>query len=561
MKRPYVLAAISGILYGLAFPPTGFPGSLLGFICLVPLLIALETGTRLRDAFRRGFVAMFLLGLVANYWVGGWKGIGAVDPFLMVGGVILALIHPFFLVVPLLLYDVVRRKYGAKPALYALPILWTGFEYFHSLGDLSYPWLNLYNTQSYNLPYIQFIEYTGSFGASFLLVAVNALIYVLLRARREAVSGLPTELVVSAKGKRLAVVSLSLAIGLPYLHGAIVMSQAQSSERTLRVTIIQPNINPWAKWEVSQKGILDTNFEATDAAIARDGKADLVIWPETAITFPITLNYNGEHLLRLYDYLDRIRTPLLTGFPQVEEYMQGKDSIPPDAKPSKYDRLFYRSWNAAMVVYRGAEGYEQDHYYKQRLVPWGEKVPFVDIFPVLGDIFKWSVGLGSWNEGTGFDVQRLPMRAVDSTAPVQDTARMWTMICYESVYPWFVREFVKNGAEMLVIITNDGWYGRSSGPYQHNQFAVLRAIENRRWIARSANTGISSVIDDKGRMIRETDLFVKDAITSEIPLRAELTVYASVGDWVAIPCMWITGGFAVFSLVLYYRHRRRPRTS
>lgn len=147
------------------------------------------------------------------------------------------------------------------------------------------------------------------------------------------------------------------------------------------------------------------------------------------------------------------------------------------------------------------------------------------------------------------------MRAVDSTATAQDTAKLWTMICYESVYPQFVREFVKEGAELLFVITNDGWYGKSSGPHQHNQFAVLRAVENRRWIARSANTGISSAIDDKGRFIQETGLFVRASITQNFPLLNRQTLYTRLGDWIAIPCMWITGGFALFSIVQYYRTR------
>lgn len=557
-KRPYLLAALSGIMYGLAFPPTGLVPSFLAFVCLVPLLIAIESATRLRDAFRRGFIAMFLLGLVANYWVGGFKGIGEVDPFLMVGGILLALIHPFFLVVPLLIYDVIRRKYGPKPALYALPVLWTGFEFWHSLGDLSYPWLNLYNTQTYNLAFAQFIEYTGPYGLSMLVCAINVLVYALLRSGKLTGSEKAAPLLLSSKGRWIAVAALVLAFAIPYLHGSFVMADIRKGGEHLAVSIIQPNINPWAKWEATQDAIMDSNFRASDEALARAGrKIDLLLWPETAITFPINLPQNSEHLFRLYDYLISKEISLLTGFPEIKEYRVGSDSIPVDAKPSKNESIFYRSWNAAMLVYLDGAEFKQDHHYKQRLVPWGEHIPFSETFPFLADLFKWSVGLGSWNKGMGYAVQRLPLR--DSNKVAQDTAKLWTMICYESVYPWFVREFVKNGAELLFVITNDGWYGKSSGPYQHNQFAVLRAIENRRYIARSANTGISCVIDDKGRILQETDLFVKASIHHNFPLLTKQTFYTRIGDWLAIPCMWLTVGIAAFLLFNYYRTRRSNR--
>src|SRR5436305_5905690 len=128
-----LLAILSGLLLGLAFPPTGLAGGLLAFVALVPLLFALEGGARLRQAFSTSWLAMFVLGLVANYWVGGWKSMSEVDPFLMVGGVLLAIVHPFFLVVPWLLYDVTRRKFGSNAALYSLPIFFADFESAPSL--------------------------------------------------------------------------------------------------------------------------------------------------------------------------------------------------------------------------------------------------------------------------------------------------------------------------------------------------------------------------------------------------------------------------------------------
>ncbi len=192
-----------------------------------------------------------------------------------------------------------------------------------------------------------------------------------------------------------------------------------------------------------------------------------------------------------------------------------------------------------MMIYEDTSGrMHRAAYHKQKLVPLGEHIPFIQLFPFLGKWFQWGVGIGSWNYGEGYEALKLPLQ----TPPpfqgggrgVVDTLRITPMICYESVYPSFVRHFVDNGANMLSVITNDGWYGTSSGPYQHEQFAVLRAIENRRWVVRCANTGISTFIDDRGRFVQSLPLFISGSITQRVPLIERKTLYVRWGDYIAI---------------------------
>jgi apolipoprotein N-acyltransferase len=142
-----------------------------------------------------------------------------------------------------------------------------------------------------------------------------------------------------------------------------------------------------------------------------------------------------------------------------------------------------------------------------------------------------------------------------------DTAKLCTMICYESVYPAYVRKFVANGAQVIGIITNDGWYGKSSGPYQHNRYAILRAIENRRWVIRSANTGISSAIDDRGRIVTERPLFESTSITTAVPLLDEQTLYTKLGDFIAVPFEWATGGLIIFLFIGTFMKRKKADAS
>jgi apolipoprotein N-acyltransferase len=544
-RNRYLLAILSGLLLGLAFPPTGLGGGLLAFVALVPLIVALENGTRLREAFKTGWVAMFVLGLVSNYWVGGWKSMSEVDPFLMVGGVLLAIVHPFFLVVPWLLYDSVRRRFGRTAALFSLPLFQAGFEYAHSFGDLSYPWLNLYNTQTYNLAYDQFIEFTGPYLLSMVIVLVNVEIFQIFFASRGKDGSKGTNRILRHS------VALGLLIIVPYLYGMSAMRGHEDSRASLRVTIVQPNIDPWAKWGADEQRTLDTNFAATMTALRTDhDSTDLIVWPETAITFYITSPAKSYELGELYKFIASMHHAVLTGFPDRATYIEGQDSIPTDAVYAGASGVYYRSWNAAMMVYQDTNGrMDRAAYHKQKLVPLGEHIPFVQNFPLLGKWFQWGVGIGSWNYGEGYEPLALPLTVQ------HDTLKITPMICYESVYPSFVRHFVDNGANMLAVITNDGWYGRSSGPYQHEQFAVLRAIENRRYVVRCANTGISTIIDDRGRYIKSLPLFTSGSITERVPLIERKTLYVRWGDFIAIPAMFYSIVVLIFALAARIKRR------
>jgi apolipoprotein N-acyltransferase len=191
----------------------------------------------------------------------------------------------------------------------------------------------------------------------------------------------------------------------------------------------------------------------------------------------------------------------------------------------------------------------------------------VQYFPFLGKWFQWGVGIGSWNYGEGYEPLILPLQSKNSTPqppplPEEgefDTLRITPTICYESIYPSFVRNFVDNGANMLAVITNDGWYGRSSGPYQHEQFAVLRAIEDRRWIVRSANTGISTVIDDRGRFVKSLPLFTSGSITERVPLIERKTLYVRYGDFVAISAMWYSIVILIFGIIMRISGRSKKQ--
>lgn len=559
--RNILPALCGGLLLGLAYPPTGLAFGFLAFIGLVPFLISLETTTRLRHAFNRAYLGTFVWNLIATYWVGGWAAEGNVDPFLMVSGIALTFFHPLLMSIPFLLYDAARRRYGIASALVMLPFIWIGFEFWRAMTDIAFPWLSLHNTQTYNLAYIQFIEFTGSYGISFLIVCINVALYLLIRKGKifgesKVAKGLAFFL--SSHLKSILISVLLVAIVLPYVYGIYRLNALEVQQTgDLRVLIVQPNINPWAKWDLSTARIVDSMIRSTQTGLQQHGDVDLVLWPETAITYPITVPAMRDDLAGLGMFIDKIQAPLLTGIPDKEYYRAGRDSIPRDAREAGGGE-YYRAWNAAMLFERQSDGsLKYQRYHKQLLVPFGERVPFVDDFPFLGDLFKWGVGLGSWNREGVDSLLVLNYQGQHVTSPATSSIAM--LICYESVFPTYVRQAVNKGANVIAIVTNDGWYGNSSGPYQHERYAILRAVENRRWVIRSANTGISCAIDDAGRVIEELPFNTSGSIAANVRSSAETTLYSSMGDVLPTASMWANGVLVVFFTITAIARRKREK--
>jgi apolipoprotein N-acyltransferase len=162
---------------------------------------------------------------------------------------------------------------------------------------------------------------------------------------------------------------------------------------------------------------------------------------------------------------------------------------------------------------------EIQKYGKMKLVPMGEHVPFSNQIKFLADLFKWGVGISGWNVGQDTSVFKVTLKN-------QDTVSISGLVCYESVFPEFIPHFVQRGAEMISVVTNDSWYGKSSGPYQHKDFAILRAVENRRSVVRCANGGVSCIINAKGEIESETELFTKSVLVGDVPLQTEMTFYS-----------------------------------
>ena len=526
------LAAASGILFAAAFPPV--PTGVTAFAALLPFLFLMEDMDSWRDAFRWSYLTFLVGNAGAIWWISGWWGD---DPWLKAAGVAVNLIHPLFFTVPALLYHAVRRRIGTLAAAGAFPVLWTAWEWLSHLPELSFPWLLLANTQTYDVGNIQFIAYTGAFGLSFWVATINALLFVMTR---QLLSGAWT-----LRSKRMIATAamLLLAVLLPKLHSSLVMRHPPAEEGSVTVGIIQPDIDPYDKW-----GSGDTPLGKLKGLTAvYDSLAvfqpDLVLLPETAIPFRILQHSYGDEWRWLRRHVDSVGVPLLAGFPHTVWY-ENPATAPSSARRVKGSDLRYHDYNAAMLVEPGED--IPQIYHKSRLTPLSERIPYLDALPFMQDALSWGVGISNWGLGEDTTVFRFRGSEVSSG--------IWAMICYETLYPSFVAGFANRGADVFAVITNDGWFGPSSGPYQLLQYTVLRAVENRRAVARCANNGVSAFIDPFGRVRQATPLYERLGIVRSIPIIRERTFYTRHGDWFPLGITVLAGFIMLFTIIAgHYR--------
>ncbi len=535
IKNKYILALISGILLGMSYPP--FPTGMFAFIAFVPFFMLFEDVEDYARGFRYALVMLFIYNLITLYWTGGFTH--GKDIYLMLAGGLLLLAHPFFFLIPVAGWMFFRKYFGFKQSLMVFPFLWVAFEYLHSLSEVSFPWNTLGITQTYDLSFIQFISFTGVYGLSFLILWINVLIYYL-------VSTLRTDHVKVVSFRSLSLIAFIILLFLiPRIYGwNLLHRQSGSVENEVRIGIVQPNIDPFEKWQGNAIRQITLIQSLTDSFAYHP--VDLVLWPETAVPFYLLEPSNKLYFDRIQHQVDVLNINLLSGFPDIV-YYRSNESIPKSSKQAvNGDR--YDNFNSSLLLQPHSN--EIQKYSKMVLVPFAERVPFSEQLSFL-NAMQWNFGLGGWALGKDTTVFHF---VTASGVPVKFS----NMICYESVYPSLVSSFVRKGAEFLTVITNDSWWGNTSGPYQHRQIAILRAVENRRWIVQCANGGISCTIDPFGSLVMEQPMFVQTVAATSVERKSELTFYTEHGDWLAELCTMLSVFFVVGAIgsKMYVRIRK-----
>jgi apolipoprotein N-acyltransferase len=518
----FCLAITSGILLGLSFPPSPFYS--LAYVAFIPWMYLFAFFDSYSQILKYSYLFLLVFHLFTVYWTGGFT-VGK-DLWMMTAGAAVIVLHPIFFLPFILSSFFVRKKLGLVYGSISFALFWTSFEYLHSLGEYSFPWLTLGNSQAYDINRIQILEYSSIYGLSLLILTFNILAFLLFWNTAKGNWKLR-----SFSAFSTIVVLLVLYFG-PVFYGSKMRDKEMiHSERNLRVGIIQPNFDPWDKWGEGSGAKLDSYMAQFNSFIDETKKLaqykpDLILWPETAIPFHILLPRYAVPLSILQSLIDSIQLPVFTGLPTIEYF----DSLNAPATSQKIGgtNFYAESYNSAIFL--------QPHHIlgpvhkKTVLVPFAERIPYAGTFRFLIEPLKWNVGISSWGKGEDTIVYSfLLKKGIES--------KFSGMICYESAYPNYVREFVNRGAEFLVVLTNDSWWGNTSGAYQHASFASLRAVETRRWVVQCANGGISMIVDPTGTAHWATSLYSKAQFIGTIGLRSETTFYVNHGDIVAQICI------------------------
>lgn len=508
------LAFLTSLFLSLSFPPfkTGF----FAYFGLVPILILLVRVRSYSQVLKYTYFSMLVFHAFTLFWVGGWDA--KADLFMILGSIALILIHPIFYWIPFLGFYFTKQKLGLKTALWGFPFFWNSLEYLRSVDETAFPWLTLGHTQSYYLPIIQVTSVIGVYGLSFIIVVFNVLIYTAYKNfRYESFRFSINKIAV------LLIILLTI-----FIYGKIVLNDAIYDGKKLVVGVVQPNFDPWGKWEDDVETQLDVYLSLTDSAVIRGAK--IVFWPESAL--PVYLLGGSYPILvqQIREYVQKNNVAIVTGIPLVHFYYS-KEGIKRDTKVSRDSSYYYDTYNGVVLFLPNDSKIQQ--YGKMKLVPFAERAPFLHYLPFLGDLIKWGVGISNWSVWDEFTIFKM-------TNENGDTIKFSSVVCYESIFPDFNAEFVRRGAQFISVLTNDSWYGRLAGPYQHKQFAVFRAVENRKWVVRSANGGISCIIDPFGRTIRETNLYERTFFIDEIYINNDLTYYVKYRDRISHISLFIS---------------------
>jgi len=499
-----LLAVLSGLLLTASFPPTYM--SRIAWLAFIPLFKSLE-GLSKRQVFTAGFAFGLAHNLTLVYWVVFVMEHYGNLPMTASLGILLLL--AMYLALYPALFSLAFSYLSPRFSSFGIAGSWVLLEFVRANVLTGFPWCLVGYSQYRELPVIQIADLAGVYGVSFLILLANALLYRLLFQR-------------PLKAVRLEAAVAILLLGLTLVYGFHRLSETGDQGRSLKVTVVQGNIDQSIKWNPSYQAETIRIYQSLSLS-SKPFAPDLVVWPETAV--PLFFQDGEELAIKVLKTVRESGAYFVFGSPAYGRY---GDSV------HYYNRAYLVSPQGEVI---GA-------YDKVHLVPFGEYVPLKRYLPFVRRLV---VSAGDFKPGNNL----APLLSSKAGAGV--------LICYEAIFPELARTMTKNGAEVLVNLTNDAWYGMTSAPYQHFSMAVFRAVENRRPLVRAANTGFSAFIDARGQITQTTELFSEAVISRDLDLeRPFLTIYSRFGDWfilVLLTLILIHAGH-----VLYYGRKIRGGT-
>lgn len=518
-----LFALLSGILFSISWPTYGFPIFIFG--AFVPLLfVEYKVRTTYKNTKLRVFGLAFLAFLIWNLITTGW--IYYADLF---GMLFANLFNSLMMSLVFLMYHISAKRFSQKRSLLFLITLWISFEYLHLHWDFSWPWLNLGNVFSETITWIQWYEFTGTFGGSLWVLAVNIFVFYGL---------------LNGKNIRQIFPKFALWIGIPIVISLILYNSYEIKGEQKEVIVLQPNIDPYdEKYNFTNNQITSLLLTETDKLITEN--TEFVIAPETVLAenLPFERFLYSDVPYTLREYINK--HPNVQFLWGIDTYDLFTDESKASIQSNKLrEDLWGNFYNMAIFI---NQDYQLQKYYKSKLVAGIETFPLKPVLePVLGNIL---LDLGGTISVKTTQKERSVFTSNDGT-------KVAPIICYESVYGEYVTGYVKNGADFLAIITNDAWWEETQGHKQHLSLARLRAIETRRAIARSANTGISAFINQKGEITSQTKYNEKTALSGKVTLNQKQTLYVLLGDYIAKLSVLVAG---ILFVMLFFKKQLANR--
>ncbi|MEJ8757504.1 apolipoprotein N-acyltransferase [Pontibacter sp. H259] len=531
VNSPYILpfsALLTGLILWLGWPTK--PLAFFLFFGFVPLLymekFIVDSGKYKSPGytfFKWSYLAMLLWNAFTTWWV---------SHSTLPGGIAAVVFNAALMCIPLTAFYFTRKYLGNTIGYISFIVYWVAFEQFHLNWDLSWPWLTLGNGFATLNQWVQWYEYTGFLGGSVWVLLVNVLLFLIIR-------NYPQQRV-ELKKLWLPLVLILAPIVISYS----ILAAYEEKGTPTEVVVVQPNIDPYREkfsghenfipYEEQQQRLISLSEQKITP------KTRFVVWPETALRQD---NGYWEEQLRSYQSIQDLalfvqkhpNLELVSGLDSYTFYGDNKDASPTIRHLEGFG--YYDSFNTAMHINRNSE---IDLYHKSKLVPGVEKLPYPEFFKFLGPLAIDLGGtVGSQGSQPTRDVFYHAQNKTLGTAPV---------ICYESIYGEYVSEYVRNGASLIFVITNDGWWSDSPGYKQHLQYATLRAIETRRSIARSANTGISAFINQKGEITAKSGWWVQASLSQTILANTDLTFYTRNGEYIGNTALWLALGLFIVAV-------------
>jgi apolipoprotein N-acyltransferase len=504
----WIWLLLPSVLFALAWHPIALTPLL--FVSFLPLLVL--SNRFMFDKRHKYYGALFLAILGWNITTTWWVYFASAP-----GAVAMLILNSIFMLFPFGVLRILKKRSVSNTISWTVFIIsWLLYEYGHHRWDLSWPWLCLGNGFSGMVDLVQWYEFTGTLGGSFWILVVNILLYFQLFASPEK-ENIPTKhwkhgLLIAA-----LILPVIASITIKWMRGGVIQSGKE-----LEVAVLQPSFDPWTEKFVRNPLDLEQEMLQLSKEVV-DSSTNWLIWPETSLVSNIDMKSPDSdpqvqmiknELLEKYSNLN-----VLTGVNGIE-YYQSEKKPNRSARKSQYDsELWYNLYNSAMYM-------KKDEviqvYHKSKLVPGTEQMPFIQTIPFLENL-AISLDENSSTGSLGVSPKALALGSTKAskTAPI---------ICYESIYGDYVGEYVKNGAQWLAIVTNDAWWNNTPGYQQHFSYAKLRAIEFRKWVARSANTGTSGFINPMGNAVQTSSWYEKVCLKHAIYTNDILTLYCKLGD-------------------------------